>query len=71
MGVYFLFPLEFRKAQNLLNIARGIGMPLKIDRLTLDWYQGMFARVYVDVDLSKSLPERILVTLKNIEKSVA
>lgn len=45
-------------------------MPLKINPHTLDWYQGIFARVYIDVDISKHLLERIRVTLKNLEKRI-
>lgn len=45
-------------------------MPLKIDPLTLDWYQGMFVRVYADVDLGEPLQKRILVTLKNVEQKI-
>lgn len=29
-------PLEFRKEQNVMNIARGVGLPLKINPLTLN-----------------------------------
>lgn len=45
-------------------------MPLKIDPLIFYWYQGMFARIYVNVDLSKPLPKKNLVALKNLEKRI-
>ena len=40
-----------------MNVARGIRAPLKIDNVTLEGNFGHFARVQVDVDLSKELPE--------------
>lgn len=60
-------PLEYRKEQNVLNIVGGIGLPLKIDPLSLNLYCGMYARVLVDVDLTQPLPERILVKMIDIE----
>lgn len=58
-------PLEFRKPQNLLNIAMCVGLPIKIDPLMLSLYHGLFARVLFELDLSRPLPERIPVTKKN------
>lgn len=51
-------PLEFHKEQNVLNIAGGVGLPLKIDPLMLNLYHGMYARVLVVVDLSQLLPKK-------------
>lgn len=62
-------PLECRKTQNLLNIAMGVGLPIKIDPLTLSLYHGLYARVLVEVDLSKPLPQKILVTKKDASNS--
>lgn len=47
--------LEFRKEQNMLIIAGGVGLPLKIDPLTISLYHGMYVLVLVDVDLSQPL----------------
>lgn len=40
----------------------GVGFPLMIDPLTLSFGHGLFARLLVDIDLSKPLSEKILVT---------
>lgn len=45
----------------------GVGLPFQIDPLTLSLYQGLYARVFVEIYCSKSLPEQILVTKKNAE----
>ena len=45
----------------LFNIAKGIGAPLKIDNATLEGNFGHFARLLVDVDLSKDLPESLMI----------
>lgn len=62
-------PWEYSKEQNVLNITVGVGLPLKIDRLTLSYYHGTYARVLVDVDLSQPLPGRILARIWD-EKSI-
>lgn len=48
-----------------MNIEATIGLPIKIDPATLSMYQGLYARVLVNVDVSRRLPERILASLKN------
>lgn len=45
-------PLEYRKVQNILNITVDVGLPLKIDLLTLNLYHGMYVSVLVDVDFT-------------------
>lgn len=60
-------PLQYRKARTLLNIASRVGFPLKIDPATLSLDIGIYARVLIDVDLSRSLPKRLLV--KNKKKN--
>lgn len=57
--------LEFRKPQNLPNIAMGVGLPIKIDPLTLSLYHGLFARILIELDLAKPLARRVLVTKKD------
>lgn len=66
----FELPLEYRKTQNLLNITRGVGLPWKIDRQTLNLSQGIYARILVEVDLVNPLPERLLVTRRDKEGNV-
>lgn len=43
-------PLEVKKNQNLLNITATVGTPLKIDTTKINLYQGLCARVLVDVE---------------------
>ena len=42
-------------------MARGIEIPLKFDRATLEGDYGHFARMLIDVDLSKPLPDSIKI----------
>lgn len=49
-------PLEYRKEHNILNIAGGVGLPLKINPLTSSLYHGLYARVHVDIDFAQPLP---------------
>lgn len=51
-----------------MNIASAVGTPLKIDSATLSMYQGLYARVLVDVDVSKNLPKKALASLKTEKK---
>lgn len=60
-------PLEYWRPSILFGITRGIGLPLKIDRRTLNKEFGLFARVLVDIDFTKYLPDEILVTRRNKE----
>ncbi|CAN0876075.1 hypothetical protein LINGRAHAP2_LOCUS11094 [Linum grandiflorum] len=48
-------PLEFYKDDALFSMARLIGTPIRIDCQTADAVRGRFARVCVQVDLSKPL----------------
>ena len=54
-------PWEYWYPNILLNVARGIGIPLKIDQNTLDGNFGHFARILIKVDLSKELLESIMI----------
>lgn len=49
----YAIPLKFRKTQNLLNIAAIAGTPFKFDQATLNLYQGFYARLLIDIDVSK------------------
>lgn len=50
-------PLEYCNERNVFKIARGVGMPFKIDPLTLILYHRMYARVLLDVDFYQALPK--------------
>lgn len=43
----------------LVYIAKGVGTPLRIDKKTLNKELGLCARILVDVDFMKELPEKI------------
>lgn len=64
---FFYLPLDFRKEHTLFNIARGMGMTLKIDPEALGLYHGIFGRVLLEIDCSYPSPCRILVQKKNKE----
>lgn len=63
-------PLEYHKEQNVLNIAGRVGLPLKIDPLSLSLYHEMYTRVLIDVDLTQPLPEKILVKMIDKENNL-
>lgn len=48
--------------QTLFEIARGVGMPVKLDPKTANRSIGLYARVLVDVDFSRPLLEQLQVT---------
>ncbi|KAK9273415.1 hypothetical protein L1049_018225 [Liquidambar formosana] len=52
---------EYWHRQNLLEIARGVGIPLQIDRATLNQVYGHYARILVEIDMSQTPPESIRV----------
>lgn len=51
--------MEYHGKVSLLNIARGAGVPLKVDPKTQR--VGSYVRVKVDVDCFADLPEKILM----------
>ncbi|KAK9279866.1 hypothetical protein L1049_013549 [Liquidambar formosana] len=55
----FGLPQEYWHHQNPLEIARGAGLPLQIDRATLNQIYGLYARILVEIDMSQPLPESI------------
>lgn len=48
----------------------GVGLPLKVDPQTLNFDQAIYARNLVDVDCAGSLPKKLLVTVKCLEKKI-
>lgn len=62
--------VEYRTLQNLFNIASGVGFPFKIDPLTMSLDHGLFARLLMDVDITKPLEEKSLVTRATLNTNV-
>jgi hypothetical protein len=52
---------EYWRQCTLFEITSAIGTPLALDNTTLNWSFGHYARVLVDIDLSKNLFEEIFV----------
>ncbi|KAL7201289.1 hypothetical protein ACSBR1_033069 [Camellia fascicularis] len=55
-------PIEYYNEKVLFHIAKAIGKPLKIDLNTAMSARGRYARVYVEVDLSKPLISRFAIS---------
>lgn len=45
-----------------LEIAKGVGSPIEIDKVTLSGKSGKFARVHIDVDFAKEYPSSLWAT---------
>ena len=58
---FFNLGWEYWHPQILTSIAKGIGSPLKIDKATLEGDFGHYARILIDVVLSKNLQESIIL----------
>ncbi|KAK2638286.1 hypothetical protein Ddye_026081 [Dipteronia dyeriana] len=58
---FYDLPWKFWHPQILLDMARGIEIPLKFDRATLEGDYGHFTHMLIDVDLSKPLPDSIMI----------
>ncbi|XP_062020889.1 uncharacterized protein LOC133737323 [Rosa rugosa] len=56
---------DYWHPQHLMEIARGVGTPLQLDRATKERAFGYFARVLVDVDLASNLPSSLMVEREN------
>lgn len=52
---------EYWHPRHLMEIARGVGTPLQLDKATKERLYGYYARVLVDVDLAGDLPSSIMV----------
>ena len=44
-----------------MNIARGIDAPLKIDKKTLEGNFSHYARILIDIDLSRDIPASLMI----------
>ncbi|KAL7221604.1 hypothetical protein ACSBR1_023540 [Camellia fascicularis] len=62
-------PIEYYQDKVLFTIAKNIGKPLKIDWTTAMATRGKFARVYVEMDITKPLIPKFILEKKcyNIE----
>ncbi|KAK3221689.1 hypothetical protein Dsin_008714 [Dipteronia sinensis] len=52
---------EYRHPKIIFYLARGIGVPLRLDKATIDSDSGHYARVLVDVDMSTLHPSSVLL----------
>ncbi|KAF9598223.1 hypothetical protein IFM89_025924 [Coptis chinensis] len=53
--------LEYWEIRNLLALGRALGRPIHVDETTAKRELGYYASVYVDLDLSKPVPDKIWV----------
>ncbi|XP_026417366.1 uncharacterized protein LOC113312848 [Papaver somniferum] len=71
--------LEYWDEKTLFKISRAIGNPIKVDAATLNYESGYYAKVLIEIDLAKSIPNKLWivtrygafsqgVTLKNLPK---
>ena len=58
---FYRLPWELWDASILADISRNIGVPLRIDRVTLEGDFRHFARVLVDVDLASTLQHQLVL----------
>lgn len=47
--------VEYWHPHNLLEIAKAVGNPLRVDRATIDKTNGQYARILVEIDLNEVL----------------
>ncbi|XP_050376340.1 uncharacterized protein LOC126793761 [Argentina anserina] len=52
---------DYWHPRHLMEIARGVGTPLQLDKATKEREFGYYARVLVDVDLANELPSSLMV----------
>ncbi|XP_062010594.1 uncharacterized protein LOC133726979 [Rosa rugosa] len=57
---------DYWHPQHLMEIARGVGTPLQLDRATKEREFGYYARVLVDVDLASELPTSVMVERESL-----
>ncbi|KAF5176880.1 zinc ion binding / nucleic acid binding protein [Thalictrum thalictroides] len=60
-------PMECWDVESLLSIGRGVGYSMKVDETSLNKQFGYYANVLVDVDLTKPIPNQVLVTTEDYE----
>ena len=52
---------DYWHPRHLMEIARGVGTPLQLDKATKEREFGYYARILVDVDLANELPSSLIV----------
>ncbi|XP_057785444.1 uncharacterized protein LOC131002986 [Salvia miltiorrhiza] len=60
LRIYYL-PHEYWHPEVIIGIARYVGLPIKLDGFAFAGHVGHFARVLVDMDVSKPIPETLTV----------
>ncbi|GAU43813.1 hypothetical protein TSUD_248020 [Trifolium subterraneum] len=61
-------PQEYWRPKILFSIAGGVGVPISLDERTSNRTFGRYARVLVEIDLSKKLYHEILVQSPNLQQ---
>ncbi|KAF9594442.1 hypothetical protein IFM89_031044 [Coptis chinensis] len=56
--------LEYWEVRNLLAMGRAMGRPIHVDETTTKRELGYFASVFVDIDMSKSIPDKLWIKSK-------
>ncbi|KAF5193757.1 Ribonuclease h domain [Thalictrum thalictroides] len=59
--------MECWDEEALLSIGRGVGYPMKVDDTSINKQYGYYANILVDVDLTKPIPDQILVSTEDYE----
>ncbi|XP_026459817.1 uncharacterized protein LOC113360529 [Papaver somniferum] len=55
---------EYWDEKTLFTISRAIGTPVKVDEVTLNYENGLYARVLVDIDLAQKIPNKLWIKNK-------
>ncbi|XP_026383844.1 uncharacterized protein LOC113279366 [Papaver somniferum] len=53
--------LEYWDEKTLFTISRAIGNPIKVDAATLNYQSGFYAKVLIEVDLAKQIPNKLWI----------
>ncbi|XP_026400062.1 uncharacterized protein LOC113295946 [Papaver somniferum] len=65
--VWVHFPdlsLEYWDEETLFKLSRALGTPVKVDDATLNYQSGYYARVSVEIDLAKTIPNNLWIITK-------
>ncbi|XP_026451540.1 uncharacterized protein LOC113351829 [Papaver somniferum] len=56
--------LEYWDEATLFTICKALGTPVKVDEATLNFYNGYYARVLVNIDLAGKIPNKLWIKTK-------
>ncbi|XP_026436644.1 uncharacterized protein LOC113334653 [Papaver somniferum] len=56
--------LEYWDEKTLFTISSAIGTPVKVDEVILNYENGLYARVLVEIDLEKKIPHKLWIKTK-------